>query len=306
MGRLVVYFEIDSWIPHDLAPFLTQDGHYPKVFNGVEGQRLKTKKMKGCLSQGLILPIPAEFYDVTQFEEGIDVTEALDIQKWERPLTPELRGLMKGDFPSFIPKTDQERIQNLSKHIDSYIGEAFEVTEKLHGSSMTVYLWPDDEGKYEFNVCSRNVNLKPSDTNTFWKTASDLKLQEVLHSLLTHTGKLYALQGELIGEGINGNIYNIKGHSFKLFDIYDISSGCYLNPSDRKHLWMIYGPMDSHVPILENCLIFDHTIKDLLEGVEHKSTLCEKAWAEGWVFKNKSKDLSFKVISNKFLMKYDE
>ena len=59
VGDLVVYFEIDSWIPHKIAPFLTKNAAIPKVFNGVEGERLKTIKLKGTTSQGLILPLSA-------------------------------------------------------------------------------------------------------------------------------------------------------------------------------------------------------------------------------------------------------
>lgn len=57
VGDLACYIEIDSWVPNSICPFLTQDGHYPKVYNGVEGQRLKTKKLKGIISSGLLLPL---------------------------------------------------------------------------------------------------------------------------------------------------------------------------------------------------------------------------------------------------------
>jgi RNA ligase (TIGR02306 family) len=57
VGDSVVYFEIDSWIPHDIAPFLTKPGHSPKEYLGVKGQRLKTQKIRGVISSGLILPL---------------------------------------------------------------------------------------------------------------------------------------------------------------------------------------------------------------------------------------------------------
>ena len=57
VDTLAVYCEIDSFIPNSLAPFLTKPGHFPKEYQGVQGERLKTIKLKGQLSQGLLLPI---------------------------------------------------------------------------------------------------------------------------------------------------------------------------------------------------------------------------------------------------------
>ena len=119
VGDLAVYFEIDSWIPNTVAPFLTRPEHYPKVFEGVEGERLKTIKLRGQLSQGLLMPykeaIP--FAEQGVLIEGDDVTELLGIKKWEKPVNAQLAGVCKGNFPSLIPKTDQERCQNLKKEI---------------------------------------------------------------------------------------------------------------------------------------------------------------------------------------------
>ena len=56
-GDLAVYCEIDSFIPTKIAPFLTKPDHYPKVFEGVEGERLKTVRLRKTLSQGLLLPL---------------------------------------------------------------------------------------------------------------------------------------------------------------------------------------------------------------------------------------------------------
>ena len=309
INDLAVYCEIDSWIPHSIAPFLTQDGHFPKVYNEVEGQRLKTKRLKGVVSQGLLLPLISGFFPKSTvlwlLEEGDDVTKLLGIQKWERPIPAEMRGIMKGNFPSFIPKTDQERVQNLTKVLPNYIGMSFEATEKLHGSSMTVYITA--EYNVGFGVCSRNIDLKESDTNTYWKVAKEQGLLDVLLDMWNKNQKhSYAIQGELIGEGINGNMYNIKGHHFKLFDIYDITEGRYLTPVERADMWVKHGPKSvdhTHVPILNNFFVLDeiYTAEKLLQMVEHKSTLNKKVWAEGWVLKCNDVDFSFKVVSNKFL-----
>ena len=165
IGDKVIYCEIDSFIPNSIAPFLTQVGKFPKEYQGIKGERLKTKKLKGCLSQGLILPcsiLPEGF-------EGQCCMEVLGIIKWEPEESANLRGKPAGDFPSCIPKADQERIQNLDRALEKWFSEGltWEVTEKLEGSSMTCYL--DEEGN--FQVCSRNLSLKEDLDNTFWKVA---------------------------------------------------------------------------------------------------------------------------------------
>lgn len=57
VNSMAVYCEIDSFIPHSIAPFLTKPGQFPKVYNEVEGQRLRTIKLRGQISQGLLLPL---------------------------------------------------------------------------------------------------------------------------------------------------------------------------------------------------------------------------------------------------------
>lgn len=75
-----------------------------------EGFRLKTIRLRGERSQGL--PIDSHVLN-TSFKEGDDVTEELGIVKYDPPVPANLLGIAKGRFPGYIPKTDEERIQNL-------------------------------------------------------------------------------------------------------------------------------------------------------------------------------------------------
>jgi RNA ligase (TIGR02306 family) len=176
-GSLAVYCEIDSFIPHSIAPFLTKPGQFPKVYNEVEGQRLRTIRLRGQISQGLLLSMSVRGSDGlvvgALFTEGDDVTDFLGIQKWEPP--QEFRAAnAKGSFPYFIPKTDQERIQNLSRSLEKWNAEnhQWQVTEKIDGSSMTVFYKDGEVG-----VCSRNLELKDDGTSTFWETAKSEGLE---------------------------------------------------------------------------------------------------------------------------------
>lgn len=299
VGDLAVYLEVDSWVPVELAPFLVK-GKAPREFNGVKGERLRTIRLRGQLSQGLLLPIPEDTIKGAGIliQEGLDLTDHLGIQKWERAIPAQLAGLMKGSFPSFIPKTDQERVQNITKELKraAELNLMFEVTEKLEGSSMTVYL--TEEG--EFGVCSRNIDLKEDETNSFWSTAIRLNLKEKMQDAGLFG---YAIQGELIGPGIQNNIYNLLALQFNVFDVYNIKKGEYLLPAERRELVNSIGLF--HVPVIEEMLIIDGTVDGLLEFATGNSQLYPTL-REGLVFKQVDGGMTFKAVSNEYLLKGGE
>lgn len=286
VGDYVVFCEVDSWIPHELAPFLSK-GKEPREFEGVKGERLRTARLRGQLSQGLILPIPDGFIKL----EGTDCTDALGIQKWERPIPAQLRGLIKGNFPSEIPKTAQQRVQNIK--IEEYVGQSYEVTEKLDGSSMTCFL--DKNG--EFHVCSRNLDLKFDESNAYWKAAIKFDVERKMRAS-GFAG--VAIQGELCGEGINGNNYRV-GLEWFVFDIYVIGTG-YLAPKLRRNVINTLGL--KHVPVVSVDSQLTQDIPELLDMADGKSYIAE-CLREGFVYKSEDGSKSFKVISNEWLGKYD-
>lgn len=301
VGDFAVYLEIDSWVPHNLAPFLSK-GVEPREFNGVKGERLRTVKLRGQISQGLLLPLSVfprslGFDYATDRTVGEDVSHWLGIQKWEAPIPAQLAGDVRGMFPTKIPKTDQERIQNLTVELEEWKAEAlsWEVTEKLDGTSMTVYVDGDDEG-----VCSRNLNLKENESNSLWRVAKHDQLIEKLRS----TGRNLAIQGELVGEGIQKNMYKLKGQHFFLFDVYDIDRGAYLNPVERRAL---ASKLDiGHVPVLKEDEVLEVcTVEHILKWAEGVATQGGME-REGIVFKCNEREVSFKSVSNKFLLKGGE
>lgn len=307
VGDLAVYCEIDSWIPSTVAPFLTKAGHPPKEFGGVVGERLKTIKLRGQISQGLLIPLtdPTVYglcLGSNDWYDGQDVTDYLGILKWEKPLPANLQGKVRGNFPHFIPKTDQERIQNLSRAFEGWrhYRDAFEVTEKLDGSSMTTYVHDD-----RFGVCSRNLDLIETPENAMWATARRLGLEEKLRAACGETRAL-ALQGELIGQGIQGNPYKLSDIQYKVYDIWDIGAQKYLSPEQRQDICSVHGI--DHVPVAGPFVIPpEYTIADILDMAEGPSYLEPKATREGFVFKNMNNPSeSFKAISNKYLLKHGD
>lgn len=302
VGDLVIYCEIDSFLPiREEFEFLRKSSY--KKMGDVEGFRLRTVKLRGQVSQGLILPMsvlnpPDTNIYVTPFE-GLDVTEMLDIVKYEPPIPAELAGKVKGTFPSFIPKTDEERIQNLTSEYEEWKYQSkhqFYVTEKLDGSSATFYV---KDG--EFGVCSRNLELLETEGNTFWKVARELDLENKMKSL----GKNISLQGELIGEGIQGNPYKLKGQTIRFFTGYDIDK--------RERIGFIHFTvmiMDmglKYVPVVnpEFGFLLPDTIEEMLQYAEGKSALNPDTEREGVVVRSLDGSISFKAISNKFLLNHE-
>jgi RNA ligase (TIGR02306 family) len=306
-GDLAVYCEVDSFLPHELAPFLSK-GNEPREFNGVKGERLRTVRLRKQLSQGLLLPMsvlsdyangddgdgntvwydPCDFYNVDE-----DVTEILGIQKWEPPVPTCLTGMMRGNFPSAVPKTDQERVQNLVAEVAEAVvaGHRFEVTEKLEGSSCTMFLDCDAD----FHVCSRNLDLKEDDTNSFWRAA---KMYAVESKMRSAGLREYAIQGELIGNKLNGNIYRLNEIDFYVYDVYDTNTGRYLLPAERRQL--VHDLELKHVPVLDAAATLG-TVQELLDRADGQSKLYPTL-REGIVFKQIDGSMTFKAISNQYLI----
>ena len=327
VGDLAVYIEIDAWCPHELAPFLSK-GKDPREYHGVKGERLKTIKLRGAVSQGLLLPIQTgiggypfiknSIGEHIVVQEGLDVTELLGIQKWEPPIPAQLRGKIAGIFPNWLRKTDEDRIQNCFKDVSPRLNESWFIEEKVDGSSMTVGYRKcdfilDKEGQpipEEFVVCSRNLSLKLEDEdNTFVRIAKESSIQDAMKSY----GRNLGISGELIGEGVQGNKYDIKGHRWLVFNIFDVDAGKYVSAEERQLIirdLVALGATIEQVPVITavgTTLLDGLSVDDFLEMAEGKSVLNPKTEREGLVFKNQTDpDISFKAISNRWLLKTGE
>jgi RNA ligase (TIGR02306 family) len=296
VGDRAVYCEIDSWIPTKLAPFLSK-GKEPREYEGIKGERLRTVKLRGQLSQGLLLNLDQVIPETHSFDEDADVSEHLGITKWELPMNAQLAGMAKGNFPSEIPKTDQERAQNLVEEIrvSAEAGTKFEVTEKLEGSSMTVYLI-----RGEFGVCSRNLDLKETEGNAFWATARKEDIEDKMRIAGMNN---FAIQGELIGPGIQGNIYKLSKPEFRVFDMYNIQTGAYLVPHERRAFIKVLDLL--HVPVMYvDKDLGVGSVEEILQWTEAKSVMGDinGPQREGIVFKEVNGGMTFKAISNKYLL----
>lgn len=363
-GDPCVFFEIDSFLPAETKQFAFLAARGTRTDEaGVERCRLRTIKLKGVVSQGLALPI-SHFEDelrfaqlqnqlsgqVTEFgeflleleDERIGVEEFLNVTKYEPPAERENNGGGKaktaGVFPHFIPKTDEDRIQNIwSKYKQKYAGVRFRKSLKMEGSSETiaVLLDPDyfmnklDQHTHAFNeetgeleivstelypfqwesaqaiICSRNQALKFSPESHFWQAALR---NNVLHNLAEYcreNDRQLAVQGECMGPGIQGNIEKLAEPQFFAFRVWDIDNRCFLSDADFQELMKTLNI--TTVPQGEIIAFFDEydTITEALASAEHESMNAKMA--EGDVYKSidevDGQTIHFKVINNKYLLK---
>lgn len=308
-GDQAVYFEIDSFLPVEERYEFLRKSSYKKLEDGREGFRLRTIRLRGTLSQGLLLPMPVFPELKTRPNEdaypiGRDVTEVLNVEKWDPPLPANLAGEAIGLRPAFVPKTDAERIQNLSEQVvEEFKYMVFEATEKIDGTSMSVYFNPDEAPS--FGVCSRNLSLKESEGNSLWQVANELKLRETL----TQYGHPIVLQGELAGPGIQKNPLKLRKPTFFLFHIWDIPRWRYVNASTRRSITSDLRELGSHlehVPVLTyHQALRDHpTLADLLAASERPSLINPNVPLEGIVYKGTTYEglvISFKVLNNQLL-----
>lgn len=307
-GDLCVYFEIDSFLPEREEFEFLRSSSFRRIDGLGEGFRLKTIKLRGQISQGLALPLTSfPSIDFSSMQEGADLTKLLGVRKYDLPIVPVTSStvLKKGNFPAFLRQTDQERIQNCFDDIQgapALLDAEYEITLKMDGSSMTAYF---RDG--EFGVCSRNIELKDAETNNFWNAARTYHMEARLRRL----GRNIALQGELMGPGIQKNRERFTLFKFFLFDVFDIDEHRLLLPGERAAVLAALNTDDLGMPIV-NCPIIDAaghvnvfpTIKEALDFAERPSLV--HPIAEGVVFKHLTKSYSFKIISNKYLLKCEE
>lgn len=324
VGDKIVMVEIDSILPPAPEFEFLKDRKY----------RVRTIKLRGQISQGLVLPISylpkgnynidddvTEIIGITKYEPDEDNDankKVITNKKWVKKYIPDVvlsfmfryfnklakklftNTVIKKGFPAFVYKTDEERIQNLKNLINEVAGMKFVGTEKIDGSSETIYLKDD-----KFYVCSRNNQLDKDDGGKYWQVIKEQQIEEKMRDYFKN--KNIALQGELCGEGIQGNKYKIKGIDIYIFDIFDIDNQEYYSQYEVERITKEIGLKS--VPIIYRDFVLPNDINEILKLAEGKSVVNNSnIEREGIVWRlavpeNNKVRISFKSISNKFLLK---
>jgi RNA ligase (TIGR02306 family) len=290
-GDLGVYFEVDSFLPIDPRyEFLRASSFRDNADNGV-GFRIRTVRMRGELSQGLLLPLPL-FPELVGLAQGDDVTEKLSVKKWYIPEVAGAGGTIIGERPQGIPASDEIRIQSAVELLDELRGKNYYITTKMDGTSGIVYYI---DGK--IGCCSRNKEIKDETDALYWTPVYQYGLKEKFAAY----GKNIVLTGEICGPGIQRNKLRLAEYAWYVFDVKDWDAGSYV-PYD-KALEICASLGLPTVPLEERGEQFSYTLEELLEKAKGKyPSGLDK---EGIVVRDAlfPKSVSFKVLNNDALLK---
>jgi RNA ligase (TIGR02306 family) len=249
--------------------------------------------------------------------ENPDVTEWLGIKKYEpfqnEPKhNPGMRGARTVTRPYFVPKTDEPRIQSVPDFLERHAGTTMYATEKIDGSSMSVYFRRNPEMELgEFGVCSRNLDIKDPETpgNNYWGMFHKLNLGQKLQN--QNRFNSIVIQGELCGPSIQGNKLKFTEHKFFVFNIFFPTELRYANKDEFLDIVEFFEL--AAVPVVLENFPLTQTIPELIDLATRKSVYNDQVWAEGLVFRPETEirdpkhgRFSFKAINPEFLLKFNE
>lgn len=277
IGDSVIYFEIDSALPLDDPRFAFLEPRGIKVLDGKNFHVLKTIRLRGQISQGLVLP-------ADQFTDGLP-----EIEKYEKPVPMDGENLI-GQYPhAWAIKTDAERIQNLGNFMEKINSLTWTATEKIDGTS-TTYI--NDGGV--LRIASRNYELDAKPDLLRSKVAAELNLLEILP-------EGHAIQGELFGPNIQGNPLQVTSVQFRAFNFF--KQGQIISYDEWPEALVAI-----RVPTLD--LDLPDTVESIVEQADNlKSAISPSRRAEGivWHCGTPQQFLGtrdgFKAISNTYLAK---
>lgn len=327
VGDLVIYFEIDSLLPDIPAfEFLKKSAWSQKL----NKYKISTHKFRNQISQGLVIPVSQlrEIYNAINgtsissidYDEGDDLTVLLKIEKYEPPVSNGPLGeIINHEW--YVPKTDEERIQVCAENVlPEYINceqDDWYASIKLDGTSCTAGLFED-----AFLIGGRTQWYK--DENMYTTTVKKYgDIETKAREYLEATGVYVVFQGELCGPGIQSNKLGLTEKEWFVFNVFVSTTGKYDSYEKLDLVGMLamcerFGL--KHVPLVDEKDKFDFTttrnideiVEALLKYVDNFKyrTYFEDASpnqiAEGLVFRKNDMTNSFKVVSNKFLLKGGE
>lgn len=325
VGDYGVFFEIDSLLPVNDSRYDFLPKHNTKNYDGIECIRISTVRLRGEISQGLFLPLD-QFPEVNEYsqthnmsiqdvkEAKVDFAETLGVQKYEINLS--VRGNdAAGSFPFYIPKTDQERINNVyDELVEDYKNIQFFATLKMNGASLTAYYTKVEEQQYstldvdkdggQFIVCSRSNTLKPTE-NPYTVACNNLGVENKLKAYNENHNTQYALQGELLGKGIQGTSEKFLEYTVRFFSVFDVIEQKYIPFGKSLDVLEEMGLPSVNVLDVMYPFIDLENVDDFVEYANNIESPHSDT-PEGVVFHSVDTPVcSFKVISPKFLLKYE-
>jgi RNA ligase (TIGR02306 family) len=294
VGDTCVYIEIDAALPLVDERFAFLEPRGAKTLgDGTKVHVLKTARMRGVYSQGLALPI-ALFPEVAAAPADDDLASVLNIEKYEPPIPASMGAEVVGAFPAVLArKTDAERAQNLGDVWPLLVAAGpWVATEKLDGTSVTVI---NDDGT--IRVCGRNWELVDG-PNLYWRIVRAA-------GVLDHLAPGEVVQAEIYGEGVQANPLKVRGTHLGVFGFF----------RGRANVPLAQWPewLASYAVPRYDELTLAATVEEAVAEIDGiASKVNPTRGAEGVVWARESGEpmneldgrASFKVISNKYLLKH--
>lgn len=253
---------------------------------------------------------------------GYDLTELLGVEKYEPPVSNgPLGDIIHHEW--YVPKTDEERIQVcaenvLPKYVESEQDDWY-ASIKLDGTSCTVGLFDDAFLIGGRNQFYKDENMYTTTVNKYFENGA----KEKFETYKAINGIYVVFQGELCGPGIQSNKLGLKEKEWYIFNAFVSKTGKNGSYVKCDLLYMLklceeFGL--KHVPLIdaEDKFKFDpeetvdNTVEKLLKYVDdikyrkYFEDASPNQIAEGVVFRTEDMTYSFKVVSNKYLLKGGE
>lgn len=216
VGENVIYFEIDSFLPIRPEFEFLRNSSYKKSEILGEGFRIKTQKMRGQLSQGLVMKL-GDIGFGSDLPVKYDLTDAIGVKEWEIPEKATDAGTIIGQLPDGVPKTNETRIQSEPELLNEFKGLTYYITTKMDGSSHSIEV--DKDGV--FHVTGHNYEYKDDGKSSFYKLVKERDLENKLRHWIdiTKVRLPVSVQGEFCAPGIQGNHLKLKKPEWYIFTV---------------------------------------------------------------------------------------
>ncbi len=266
--------------------------------------RIRVIRLRKQISQGICFPLSV-FNFPEDYAVGTEVCHLIGAAHYEKPLSPELAGIAKGGLPGWLIRTDELNLRSYPEALPEFSDKLCYLAKKADGSSLTAYL----KGE-EFGVCSRGRDLVEVETNSFWKVARKYKLEEALRAFRAIYPGDFAVQGELVGPGIQGNPMKLTELTMRVFNLFSIDKRKYSH-----YETLVEFCADNNLPMVDIVWAgkFNFTLPELIE-MANKTEYSPGNLCEGLVLRPcqeqdseaLGKRLSVKIISEEYCLKHNQ
>lgn len=240
-GNLCILIQPDTVLP---------EVEWSEFYRKASKSRVRASKIRGEWSFGIVEDIGLLGHTSQSYVVGGDVSSILGIIKYEPPVPQDLSA--KGGLPYQMPKTDEERYQNLD--LSLFYGQPVTITQKVDGQSFTAYV-----KDCEFGVCGRTYEIKTESQNRYTAHISRYNLQEKLLAYSAKHSVNIALRGESYGNGIQNLGHNAHAklpHGVMFFSVWLIDEMRYALRGHEHNVFNVCAELDlPTVPLLEKDVI---------------------------------------------------